>query len=72
VVEFHRIQGTIRLGTEQTKSKTIYYFYNNGLIIFQLHTGLRHFNIFKILVKKVASCGTIVLFTIEVHGTPVG
>jgi hypothetical protein len=46
-------------------------FYSNGLIIFQPDMGLRHFNMFKFWQKKGASCGTTVLFTIEVQETPV-
>jgi hypothetical protein len=61
------------INTHQNKKnlRLFLIFYNNRLVIFQLHTGLRHFNMFKILVKKVASCSTPVLFTIEVQGTPV-
>jgi hypothetical protein len=47
---FRKIVNTL----QNKKNLTLFLiFYTNGLIIFQSDIGLRHFNMFKILLKKL-------------------
>jgi hypothetical protein len=48
---FHTFRKMVNTLQNKKNLRLFLIFYNQGLIIFQPDTGLRHFNMFKILVK---------------------